>query len=57
MNGLDIIEKHQKRLKEEISALLDSFLIGCIEKSPSIYFRYRIGISYRKTTELLHELF
>ena len=31
--------------------------IGPVAKSVAIYLRYRIGISYRKTTELLRELF
>jgi hypothetical protein len=31
--------------------------IGPVAKSVAIYLRYRIGISYRKTTELLYELF
>jgi transposase len=31
--------------------------IGPVAKSAAIYLRYRIGISYRKTTELLRELF
>jgi len=31
--------------------------IGPVAKSVAIYLRYRIGISYRKTTELFRELF
>jgi transposase len=31
--------------------------IGPVAKSVAVYLRYRIGISYRKTTELFHELF
>jgi transposase len=31
--------------------------IGPVAKSVAIYLRYRIGMSYRKTTELLRELF
>jgi transposase len=31
--------------------------IGPVAKSVAIYLRYRIGVSYRKTTEILHELF
>ncbi len=31
--------------------------IGPVAKSVAVYLRYRIGISYRKTTEILHELF
>jgi hypothetical protein len=31
--------------------------IGPVAKSVAIYLRYRIGISYRKTTEVLRELF
>jgi transposase-like protein len=31
--------------------------IGPVAKSVAIYLRYRIGISYRKTTELMRELF
>jgi transposase len=31
--------------------------IGPVAKSAAIYFRYRIGVSYRKTQEILRELF
>jgi transposase len=31
--------------------------IGPVAKSVAVYLRYRIGISYRKTTEMLQELF
>ena len=31
--------------------------IGPVAKSVAVYLRYRIGISYRKTTEILYELF
>jgi len=36
MTRIDIIKKRQDRLKEEIVALLDSFLIGTVAKSPSM---------------------
>ena len=36
MNRKDILKKHQAKLKEDISAMLDSFLIGSIAKSPSM---------------------
>lgn len=36
MNRKDILKKHQTKLKEDISAMLDSFLIGSIAKSPSM---------------------
>ena len=34
MTRIDILKKRQDGLKEEIAALLDSFLIGTIAKSP-----------------------
>lgn len=36
MTRIDILKKRQDSLKEEIVALLDSFLIGTIAKSPSM---------------------
>ncbi len=36
MNRRDILKKHQAKLKEDISAMLDSFLIGSIARSPSM---------------------
>ena len=36
MTRIDIIKKRQDRLKEEIVALLDSFFIGTVAKSPSM---------------------
>ena len=36
MNRKEILKKHQAKLKEDISAMLDSFLIGSIAKSPSM---------------------
>ena len=36
MSKLDIIKKQQERLKGEIIALLEDFLIGSIGKSPSM---------------------
>lgn len=36
MTQIDILRKRQARLKEEIFATLDSFLIGTIAKSPSM---------------------
>jgi len=36
MNRKDILMKRQARLREDISALLDSFLIGTVAKSPSM---------------------
>lgn len=36
MSRLDILKKRQTRLKEDISAMLDSFLIGTVAKSPSM---------------------
>jgi hypothetical protein len=36
MNRSDILKKRQQKLKENISAMLDSFLIGAVAKSPSM---------------------
>ncbi len=36
MSRLDLLKKRQGRIKEDISALLDSFLIGTVAKSPSM---------------------
>ena len=36
MSRRDILVKRQARLKEDISVMLDSFLIGTVAKSPSM---------------------
>jgi hypothetical protein len=36
MSRKDILKKRQARLKEDISSMLDSFLIGTVAKSPSM---------------------
>jgi hypothetical protein len=36
MTRKDILKKRQARLREDIAALLDSFLIGTVAKSPSM---------------------
>jgi hypothetical protein len=36
MSRLDILIKRQAKLKNDIAAMLDSFLIGTIAKSPSM---------------------
>jgi hypothetical protein len=36
MSRLDILKKRQATLKDDISAMLDSFLIGSIARSPSM---------------------
>jgi hypothetical protein len=36
MSRKDILKKRQARLREDISAMLDSFLIGTVAKSPSM---------------------
>lgn len=36
MARLDILKKQQARLVEDIAAMLDSFLIGSVAKSPSM---------------------
>ena len=36
MNRRDILAKRQARLKEDIAALLDHFLIGTVARSPSM---------------------
>jgi hypothetical protein len=36
MTKIDILKKQQARLKEDISALLDSYLIGTVAKSPAM---------------------
>lgn len=36
MEKIDLLKKQQARLKEDISSLLDSFLIGTVARSPSM---------------------
>ena len=36
MSRGDILKKRQTRLREDIAAMLDSFLIGTVAKSPSM---------------------
>lgn len=36
MARVDILKKQQTRLKEDVAAMLDSFLIGTVAKSPSM---------------------
>ncbi len=36
MSRLDILKKRRARLREDISSMLDSFLIGTLSKSPSM---------------------
>jgi hypothetical protein len=36
MKRIDLLRKQQVRLKEDIEAMLDSFLIGSIAKAPSM---------------------
>jgi hypothetical protein len=36
MSRIEILKKRQARLKEDISSMLDSFLIGTVAKSPSM---------------------
>jgi hypothetical protein len=36
MSRADILRKHQARLREDVTALLDSFLIGTVAKSHSM---------------------
>lgn len=36
MARLDILKKQQARLSEDISAMLDSFVIGSVARSPSM---------------------
>ncbi len=36
MSRWDILKKRQARLREDIAAMLDSFLIGTVAKSPSM---------------------
>ena len=36
MSRTEILKKRQSRLREDITAMLDSFLIGTIAKSPSM---------------------
>jgi len=36
MSRQDILKKRQDKLKDDISAMLDSFLIGTVAKSPSM---------------------
>ena len=36
MTRVDILKEQQRRLSEDIAAMLDSFLIGSVAKSPSM---------------------
>ena len=36
MSRKDILKKRQARLKEDLTSILDSFLIGTVAKSPSM---------------------
>jgi len=36
MKRIDLLRKRQARLREDIAAMLDSFLIGSVAKSPSM---------------------
>lgn len=36
MTRRDILVKHQTRLREDIAAMLDSYLVGTVAKSPSM---------------------
>lgn len=36
MKRIDLLKKQQGRLREDIAAMLDSFLIGSVAKSPSM---------------------
>jgi hypothetical protein len=36
MKRTDLLKKQQSRLKEDIAAMLDSYLIGTVAKSPSM---------------------
>ncbi len=36
MKRIDLFKKQQARLREDISAMLDSYLIGTVAKSPSM---------------------
>jgi hypothetical protein len=36
MTRMDILKRRQARLKEDITSMLDSFLIGTVAKSPSM---------------------
>ena len=36
MKRIDLLRKQQDRLQEDISAMLDSYLIGTVAKSPSM---------------------
>jgi len=36
MSRMDILRKRQTRLREDITSMLDSFLIGTVAKSPSM---------------------
>lgn len=36
MKRIDLLRKQQARLREDVSTILDSFLIGTVAKSPSM---------------------
>ncbi len=37
MKRIDLLRKQQARLRQDIDALLDSFLMGTVAKSPSMF--------------------
>src|SRR4030065_845589 len=52
MSRADILKKRQARLREDIGAMLDSFLIGTISKSPSMSGQSLTTKVERKTVTL-----
>jgi hypothetical protein len=53
MSRRDILKKRQARLREDITALLDSFLVGTVAKSPSMT-GYNLTIKVQGKTVTLY---
>jgi hypothetical protein len=53
MTRRDILRKRQARLREDIAAMLDSFLIGTVAKSPSMT-GYNLTTKVKRKTVTLY---
>jgi hypothetical protein len=53
MTRRDILRKRQARLREDIAAILDSFLIGTVAKSPSMT-GYNLTTKVKRKTVTLY---
>jgi hypothetical protein len=53
MSRKDILKKRQARLKEDLTSILDSFLIGTVAKSPSMT-GYNLTTKVKRKTVTLY---